>query len=153
MASLKVGSVAPSFTSLDQNGNAVSLSDFIGKKVVLYFYPKDNTPTCTTESCNLNDNYNLFLKNGYVVLGVSADDVKSHKKFADKYKLKFQLLADTEKKIIKKYKAWGPKVLFGVHYDGILRKTYIIDAQGKIEEVIEDVVSKKHSEQILKLKS
>ena len=99
MASLKVGSVAPSFTSLDQNGNAVSLSDFIGKKVVLYFYPKDNTPTCTTESCNLNDNYNLFLKNGYVVLGVSADDVKSHKKFADKYKLKFQLLADKEKKI------------------------------------------------------
>lgn len=146
---LQVGDKAPAFTAKDQNGNEVKLSDFKGEKVILYFYPKDNTPTCTTQACNLRDNYHALLKKGYKVLGVSADNEKSHLKFIKKFNLPFPLLADAEHAIIEAYGVWGEKTLFGRTYMGVLRTTFVIDKKGIIEEIIQKVESQRHSDQIL----
>ena len=147
---LTAGSKAPDFTSKDQNGKEVKLSDFRGKKLVLYFYPKDMTPGCTAESCNLRDNYKALLKQGYEVLGISTDDEKSHRKFIEKEKLPFNLLADTDKSVHTKYGTWGEKSMYGRKYMGTVRTTFVIDENGVIEEVIEKVDTKDHTAQILK---
>ena len=151
MALLQKGDLAPDFTGLNQNNESISLSDFKGKKLILYFYPKDNTPGCTAESCNLNDNYDAWIKKGFEVVGVSPDSVASHKKFADKYGFNFNLIADTEKKILEAYGAWGEKSMYGKKYMGVLRTTYVIDEDGKIEEVFEKVQTKDHTNQIIKV--
>lgn len=147
--SLKALDIAPDFKAKDQNGKIVSLKDFEGKKLILYFYPKDDTPTCTNEACNLRDNFSELKKKGYTIIGVSADEEKKHLKFIKKYDLPFQLLADTDMKVIKAYDIWGPKQFMGKIYDGINRTTFVIDEKGKIEKVITDVKSKEHTEQIL----
>ncbi|QSE96760.1 thioredoxin-dependent thiol peroxidase [Fulvivirga lutea] len=147
---LKAGDKAPDFEVNDQNGNAVKLSDFKGKKVVLYFYPKDNTPGCTAESCNLRDNYQALQAAGYEVLGVSTDSEKSHQKFIEKQNLPFTLLADTEKQIHEKYGTWVEKQMYGRKYMGTARVTFLINEKGVIEEVIEKVKTKEHAAQILK---
>lgn len=148
--SLKVGDAAPDFAVNDQNGNKVKLSDLKGKKVVLYFYPKDNTPGCTAEACNLRDNYQALQKAGYTVLGVSTDDEKSHQKFIEKFELPFPLLADTDKEIHEKYGTWIEKSMYGKKYMGTARVTFVIDENGKIEEIIEKVKTADHTAQILK---
>lgn len=148
---LQQGDKAPAFKIADQNGDIHSLSDYKGKKVVLYFYPKDNTPTCTVEACNLRDNFSALTKKGIVVLGVSPDDVKKHKKFETKYKLPFTLLADTEKEMANAYGVWALKKFMGREYMGILRTTFLINENGKIDHIIEKVVSKDHTNQILEL--
>ncbi len=147
--SLKAGDKAPNFEGKDENGKIVSLKSFAGKKLVLYFYPKDNTPTCTVEACNLRDNYSVLKKKGYSILGVSADEEKKHLKFIQKFDLPFQLLADMDMKVIKAYDVWGKKQFMGRIFDGINRTTFVIDEKGKIEKVITDVKSKNHTEQIL----
>lgn len=146
---LKAGDKAPNFEGKDESGKIVSLKSFAGKKLVLYFYPKDNTPTCTVEACNLRDNYSLLIKKGYSILGVSADEEKKHLKFIQKFDLPFQLLADVDMKVIKAYDVWGKKQFMGRIFDGINRTTFVIDEKGKIEKVITDVKSKNHTEQIL----
>ncbi len=146
---LKPGDKAPDFEIRDQDNNTIHLSDFKGKKVVLYFYPKDDTATCTVESCNLRDNYSKLKRNGYEVIGVSNDTVKSHKKFEKKFGLPFKLGADIEKKVVNDYDVYGEKILFGRTYDGIHRITYIIDEKGFIERIITDVDSDAHAKQIL----
>lgn len=146
---LKEGDKAPDFSGIDQEGKAISLKDFAGKKVVLYFYPKDNTAGCTAESCNLRDNYEKFKQKGIEIIGVSADDEKSHQKFIKKYSLPFRLIADTDKKVINAYGVWGEKTLFGRVYDGILRTTFVIDEKGIIEKVFTKVDTVNHTEQIL----
>ena len=150
MSQLSEGSKAPAFKAKDQNGRPVSLSDFKGHKVVLYFYPEDDTPTCTAEACNLRDNYSLLLKEGLVILGVSPDDEKKHKKFEAKYNLPFTLLADPDKKIIEKYGVWGEKNRYGRKYMGLLRTTFLIDEKGIIRKIFKKPRSKVHSEEILK---
>jgi thioredoxin-dependent peroxiredoxin len=147
---LKAGDKAPDFTVNDQDGNPVKLSDLRGKKVVLYFYPKDMTPGCTAEACNLRDNYNLMLKRGYEVLGVSTDSEKSHKKFIEKEQLPFRLLADTNKTLHESYGTWVEKSMYGRNYMGTARVTFVIDEKGIIEEVIGKVDTKNHVSQILK---
>lgn len=149
MALLKTGDKAPAFEVVDQDGNPISLKDYSGQKLVLYFYPKDDTPGCTAEACNLRDNYALLLKKGYKIVGVSADDERSHKKFIEKYVLPFPLIPDKDKKILKAYGAWGKKNLYGKEYDGILRTTYVISEKGIIEKVFSKVDTKNHTEQIL----
>jgi len=149
MTTLKIGDEAPAFKTVDQDGNPISLSDYSGKKVILYFYPKDDTPGCTAEACNLRDNYDLLLKKGYKIIGVSADDEKSHKKFIEKYVLPFPLIPDKDKSILKAYGAWGRKKLYGKEYDGILRTTYVISEKGLIEKIFNKVDTKNHTEQIL----
>ena len=149
MEKLAEGMKAPAFKAKDQNGNAVSLSSFKGKKVVLYFYPEDDTPTCTEEACNLRDNFSLLRKAGIEVIGVSPDNEKKHKKFETKYSLPFTLVADPEKKIIEQYGVWGEKQLFGRKYMGVLRTTFLIDEKGKIKKIFWKVKSKIHSEEIL----
>lgn len=149
MTHLKAGDKAPVFSAPDENGNIISLSDYAGKKLVLYFYPKDNTPGCTMESCNLRDNYDQMLAQGYEVLGVSADGQKKHQNFINKYELPFHLLADEDKKVINDYGVWGPKKFMGRTFDGIHRTTFVIDGEGVIEEVITKVKTKAHAEQIL----
>lgn len=151
MLKLEKGSKAPDFTAKDQNGNEISLKDYRGKKVILYFYPKDNTPGCTTESCNFRDNYASLRKQGFEVIGVSADDEKSHQKFVNKYDLPFTLIADTDKNVINSYGVWGPKKFLGKSYNGIHRKTFVIDEEGNIEHIIEKVKNKNATEQILEL--
>ena len=150
MSELKIGDKAPDIQSKDQNGNDFSLSDLKGKKVVLYFYPKDNTPGCTKEACNLRDNYKELQKQGYEVIGVSADSQKKHQNFIEKYELPFTLLADENKEVIQAYGAWGLKKFMGKEYEGIIRKTFVIDEEGKIEDIIEKVKTKDHAAQILK---
>ena len=146
---LSVGDKAPDFKIKDQNGKTVSLKDYKGKKVVLYFYPKDDTPGCTAESCNLRDNYKALQKKGYEVLGISSDSEKSHLKFIDKYKLPFTLLADTEKEVHNQYGTWVEKSMYGRKYMGTARVTFIIDEKGKIEKIIDKVKTKDHTSQIL----
>ncbi len=146
---LKIGDKAPDFSGKDQGGKVISLSSFVGKKLVLYFYPKDNTPGCTAEACDLRDNYERFLNMGYEVVGVSKDNEKSHKSFADKFNLPFSLISDTDTKILQDYEAWGEKKFMGKVYMGILRKTYIIDENGLISDIIEKVDTKNHSRQII----
>jgi peroxiredoxin Q/BCP len=149
--SLHPGSTAPDFTVKDQNGNDVSLHDFKGQKVVLYFYPKDDTPTCTTQACNLRDNISGLKKKGIAVLGVSADTEKKHKKFEKKFNLPFPLLADTDKQIIDGYEVWGEKMLFGRKYMGIRRLTFLINEKGIIDHIIHKVEARNHTGQILEL--
>ena len=148
---LKQGDKAPAFTANDQDGKVHSLKDYKGKKVVLYFYPKDDTETCTKEACNLRDNFAALKKKGIVVLGVSADNEKSHKKFEKKYSLPFTLLVDTEKKIINSYEVWAEKKFMGRTYMGILRTTFLINESGKIDHIIEKVESKNHTAQIVEI--
>lgn len=150
MTTLQAGDIAPDFESLDQDGNPIKLSSYKGKKVVLYFYPKDNTPGCTAESCNLRDNYDALIEQGYEVLGVSTDSEKSHRKFIDKHELPFSLIADTDKSVHEKFGTWGEKSMYGRKYMGTFRTTFIIDEDGKIEEVIQKVKTKEHTAQILK---
>lgn len=149
---LKVGDKAPVFKAKDQHGNVISSADLKGKTIVLYFYPKDNTPGCTTEACSLRDEHTYFTKQNYIVLGVSADDEKMHKKFAEKFELPFSLLADTDMKIIKEYDVWGTKQFMGKIYDGIIRTTFIINEKGMIKHVITEVKTKEHAQQIIGLK-
>ena len=149
MSKLKIGDNAPDIQSKDQDGNAIQLSNYKGKKVVLYFYPKDDTPGCTKEACNLRDNYERFQSEGYEILGVSADTAEKHQKFISKYDLPFTLLADTDKKVINDYGAWGLKKFMGKEYEGILRMTFVIDEEGVIMDIIEKVKTKEHTSQIL----
>jgi peroxiredoxin Q/BCP len=148
MAELKEGMQAPPFEGIDQNGKHIRSADLAGKKVVLYFYPKDNTPGCTAEACDLRDNYDTFLKKGFAVIGVSGDSEKSHKNFAQKYSLPFPLIADTSKKILNDYGVWRKKSLYGKTFLGIVRTTFIIDEKGIIEKIISKVDTSKHSDQI-----
>jgi len=145
------GTPAPPFEGKDQNGSTVKLSSFTGKKVVLYFYPKDNTPGCTAEACSLRDNYNEFLEQGFVVIGVSPDSEESHIRFSKKYELPFPLISDPEKKILSAYGAYGEKVMYGKKVTGVIRTTFIIDEKGMIERVIKKVDTKEHAPQIFKL--
>lgn len=147
---LKPGDPAPDFETRDQDGNPVRLSDFRGKKVVLYFYPKDDTPGCTAEACDLRDNYERFLAQGYAVLGVSVDDEKSHRKFIQKFNLPFPLLADTDQQLVTAYGVWVEKNMYGRTYMGTARKTFVIDEVGVIADVIEKVDTQNHTAQILK---
>mgnify|MGYP001095035454 CR=1 len=146
---LKIGDKAPDFSGIDHDGNPITLSDFKGSKLVLYFYPKDNTPGCTAEACDLRDNYNKFLKNGYKIVGISKDSEKSHRSFIEKFSLPFPLIADTSTEIIQKYDSWGEKKFMGKQFMGILRKTFVIDENGIIVDIIEKVNTKEHSKQIL----
>ncbi|MBS1589524.1 MAG: thioredoxin-dependent thiol peroxidase [Bacteroidetes bacterium] len=146
---LKKGMKAPTFSVSDQDGNLVSLSDFLGKKVVLYFYPKDNTPTCTEQACNLRDNIAQLKKAGITVLGISVDSVRKHKNFEQKFSLPFPLLADENHKIVNDYGVWGEKKLYGRVYLGIYRTTFLIDETGKIFDIITDVKANNHAQQIL----
>lgn len=147
---LEEGQKAPDFKGLNQNGEEISLSQFKGKKVILYFYPKDNTPGCTAESCNLNDNYQYWQSKAYEVIGVSKDSVASHKKFQEKFGFQFNLIADTETEILQAFGAWGEKMNYGKTYMGIIRTTFIIDENGVIEKVFKKVDTKNHTEQIQK---
>lgn len=150
MTQLKVGDRAPAFQGVNQNGEIVSLTDFAGKKLILYFYPKDNTPGCTAESCNLNENYEAWLKKGFDVVGVSPDSEKSHLKFIDRFSLKFNLIADTEKEILQAFGVWGEKNLYGKKYMGVIRTTFVIDENGIIQEIFAKVKTKDHTNQIIK---
>lgn len=149
MTTFKAGDAAPEFAGKDQNGNLVSASDFKGSKLVLYFYPKDDTPGCTAQACSLRDSYEMLISKGYKVLGVSADSAKAHQKFIEKFNLPFPLIADTEKEIIKAFGVWGPKKFMGKSYDGIHRTTFLINEKGIIEEVITKVDTKDHASQII----
>lgn len=151
MSILKQGDQAPTFTSTDQNGNTVSLDQFKGKKVVLYFYPKDNTPGCTAEACDFRDNYQGLAAKGIEVLGVSVDDTKSHQKFITKYSLPFTLLADTDHAIVEAYGVWGEKNMYGKKYMGTNRTTFVIDEEGKIAHIINKVDTKSPTAQVLDL--
>ncbi|KGE88700.1 MAG: thioredoxin-dependent thiol peroxidase [Phaeodactylibacter xiamenensis] len=149
MTTLKEGDKAPDFTGIDQNENTISLSDYKGKKLILFFYPKDNTPGCTAEACNLRDNFEDLKAKGYELLGVSPDSAKKHQNFIKKHDLPFPLLADTEKQVLNAYEVWGEKQFMGKTYDGVHRTTFIIDEEGKIEKVFKKVKTKAHTEQIL----
>ncbi|MDB5002361.1 MAG: thioredoxin-dependent thiol peroxidase [Mucilaginibacter sp.] len=151
MATLTAGDKAPDFTAKDQNGKTVSLTDFKGKTVILYFYPKDDTPGCTAEACDFRDNYQSLVGKGFEVIGVSTDDEKSHKKFESKYNLPFPLIADTDHNIVEAYGVWGEKNNYGKKYMGTIRTTFIIDAKGNIQQVIDKVDTKAASQQVLDL--
>ena len=150
MVTVTTGQKAPGFSAKDQNGDKVSLSQFKGQKVVLYFYPEDDTPTCTDQACNLRDNFSVLKKEGITVLGVSPDEVAKHKKFGAKFNLPFTLLADPKHDIIDKYGVWGPKQMFGNKYMGLLRTTFLIDEKGVIRKIFLKPKSKHHTEEILK---
>ena len=149
MTTLEAGDKAPDFAVPDQDGNTIKLSDFKGKKLVLFFYPKASTPGCTAEACNLRDNWERFQEKGYAILGVSADTQKRQSNFKTKYEFPFPLLADEDKEVIQAYGVWGPKKFMGKEYEGIHRTTFIIDEDGKIDEVIKKVKTKAHTDQIL----
>jgi peroxiredoxin Q/BCP len=150
MITLKEGDKAPVFKAKDQNGKPINLADFKGKKVALFFYPEDDTPTCTIEACNLRDNYSLLTQKGIAVLGVSPDDEKSHKKFEAKFELPFTLIADPDKKVIDKYGVWGEKILYGRHYMGLHRTTFLIDEKGTIKKIFKKPRNKAHAQEIIK---
>jgi peroxiredoxin Q/BCP len=147
--SLTTGKKAPAFSGIDQNGDTIALKDFKGKKVVLYFYPKDDTPGCTAQACNLRDNHSELLEQGFVVIGVSVDSVKKHKKFEEKYELPFSLIADEDKKIVEDYGVWGEKKFMGKTYMGITRTTFLIDDAGKIKSIITKPDTKNHAAEVL----
>ncbi len=147
---LEKGTKAPAFTLKDQDGNKVSLKDFLGKKTAIYFYPKDMTPTCTQQACNIRDNFDLLKKKGVEIIGVSADSQELHTKFREKHQLPFTLLSDESKEMLIKYGVWGEKSMYGRKYMGIFRTTYMIDEKGKIFDIITKVQAKNHAEQILK---
>lgn len=149
MKTLKAGDKAPDFEAFDQNGKKISLKDFRGKKVVLYFYPKDDTPGCTVEACNLRDNYDDLEIKGYKVIGVSVDNQKSHQKFISKFELPFDLIADTDKKVVDAYGVWGEKKFLGKTHMGTNRTTFLIDGNGIIEKIIDKVDTKNHASQII----
>lgn len=149
MAELVEGDKAPAFSGTDQDGRKISLKDFLGKKIVLYFYPKDDTPGCTMEACNLRDNYEQLTEEGFEVIGVSADSITSHKKFEAKYKLPFHLIADPDKKIINLYGVWGEKNMYGIKTMGLKRTTFLIDEKGFIFKIFRRPKTKVHSEEIL----
>lgn len=149
MKKIEIGDKAPDFKGLNQDGKEVKLSDFLGKNLILYFYPKDSTPGCTAEACDLRDNYQMWQSKSYEILGVSPDSQKSHQKFIEKYNLPFDLISDTEKEILNAYNAWGEKSMYGKKYMGVLRKTYVINSKGIIENIFEKVKTKEHSNQIL----
>ena len=151
MVQLKVGMKAPGFEGIDQNGTTIKLSDFKGKKVVLYFYPKDNTPGCTAEACDLRDNWDSISDKGFIVIGVSPDNEKSHKGFAGKYSLPFPLIADTSKTIVNDYGVWGEKKMYGRSFQGVIRTTFIIDEKGIVEKIITKVDTSGHTKQIFDL--
>lgn len=151
MALLKVGDNAPHFRGKIQDGSEITLADFAGKRLIIYFYPKDLTPGCTVESCNFRDNYSMLLDKGFAILGVSADDEKKHQKFIEKHNLPFPLLADTEKEVIEAFGVWGLKKFMGKEYMGINRTTFVIGTDGKIELVVDKVKTKNHTQQILEL--
>lgn len=146
---LKIGDKAPDFSGLDQNGNTITLSDFSGKTLVLYFYPKDNTPGCTVQACNLRDSFSELTKQNITVLGVSADSMQKHQKFIDKYSLPFPLIADENHELLKNYGVWGLKKFMGREYDGIHRTTFIINEEGIIAEIIKKPKTKFHAQEIL----
>jgi peroxiredoxin Q/BCP len=150
MKILKKGDLAPDFKGVNQDEKSISLKDFKGKKVIIYFYPKDNTPGCTAEACNLRDNFNDWISKGFIILGISPDSIASHKKFAEKYNLPFSLISDPDKEILQAYNAWGEKKMYGKVYQGVLRKTFILDGNHKIEKIIEKVDTKDHTNQIFK---
>jgi len=150
MVTLKEGDKAPVFKGIDQNGNKISLADYKGKKVVLFFYPEDDTPTCTIQACNLRDNYALLKQHGFVVIGVSPDDAKSHKKFEKKFNLPFTLIADPKHSILEKYGVWDQKQMFGHKYMGVLRTTFVIDEKGVIRKIFLRPKNKAHAEEIIK---
>ena len=151
MSKLEVGDEAPLFTAKDQSGNEISLKKLRGKKVILYFYPKDDTPGCTAESCDFRDNYASLLEKGFEVVGVSADSQKSHQKFIEKFQLPFPLISDTEKDVLNLYSVWGEKKFMGRTYEGILRTTFVIDENGIILERIDKVKTKEPTKQVLDL--
>ena len=148
MSVLKEGDLAPAIEAKDENGELITLEEYRGKKVVLYFYPRDNTPGCTAEACDLRDNHSKFLEQGFEIIGVSADSEKSHTKFKSKYALPFRLISDVDHKVLQDYGAWGQKKLYGKSYLGIIRKTFIINEDGFVEKIIEKVKTKEHSKQI-----
>jgi peroxiredoxin Q/BCP len=147
---LQVGDKAPNFKGVDEAGNAIALEDFKGKKLVMYFYPKDNTPGCTAQACNLRDNYEALQKSGYEVVGISSDNEKSHQKFIEKQNLPFRLIADVDKSIHEQFGTWVEKSMYGRKYMGTARTTFVIDEKGVISEIIEKVKTKDHTAQILK---
>lgn len=149
MITLKEGDKAPAFKGIDQNGNTVSLADFKGKKLVIYFYPQDNTPTCTVQACNLRDNYLLLKQHGLEVVGISPDDEKSHKKFETKFQLPFTLIADSQHTIIDKYGVWGEKQMYGKQYMGLHRTTFLVNEKGIIKKIIAKPKSKQHAEEVI----
>ncbi len=149
MSKLTIGKKAPKFKGLDQNGNAIQLADFEGQTLVIYFYPKDNTPGCTAQACDIRDNYKTLNKKKIAIIGVSCDDEKSHNKFIDKFELPFPLIADTDQKMVTQFGVWVEKSMYGRNYMGIARTTFIIDAKGIISHIIEKVDTKNHSAQIL----
>ena len=149
MSKLQIGDKAPAINAVDQNGNNITLEQYQGKKVVLYFYPKDMTSGCTAQSCNLSDNYNVLQKNGYDVIGVSCDSVKRHQKFIEKYDLPFNLISDEDQKVVNDYGVWQLKKFMGREYMGIVRTTFLIDENGKIVDIITKVNTKEHIKQIL----
>ena len=151
MAILKEGDIAPDFTAKDQNGNDVTLSGFRGKNVILYFYPKDDTPGCTLEACSFRDNYQALVGQGFEVIGVSTDDEKSHKKFEKKFNLPFTLIADNDKKIVEEYGVWVEKNMYGKKYMGTARTTFIINTQGTIQNIITKVDNQNATQQVLDL--
>lgn len=149
MNTLQVGDTVPSFTTTDQDGNPIALSDFKGKKLIVFFYPKASTPGCTAEACNLRDNYKALQDAGYTLLGVSADSEKRQKNFATKYEFPFQLLADEDHNVINAFGVWGPKKFMGKEYDGIHRTTFKVDENGVVTDVISKVKTKDHAAQLL----
>ncbi len=149
MIKLQIGNSAPDIIAVDQDGNELKLRDYIGSKLILFFYPKANTPGCTAEACNLRDNYSMLLKKGFKIVGVSADNENRQKSFIEKQNLPFPLIPDTDKKVISDYGVWGPKKFMGKEYNGIHRATFVISEDGKIEKIFTKVNTKKHTEQIL----
>ncbi|MCH7886557.1 MAG: thioredoxin-dependent thiol peroxidase [Candidatus Marinimicrobia bacterium] len=149
--SLKVGDNAPNFSLRDQNGNSVSLDSFLGKKVIVFFYPKDDTPGCTVEACNFRDDFEMYEEKNAVLLGISKDGEESHKKFISKFDLPFRLLCDEDHAVAEAYGAWGEKSMYGRKYMGIIRSTVVVDADGKVEKVFEKVKPKDHSKELLEM--